>query len=120
MTLPKASFVCLLDPKQTARKQSPRPLCPAGPVTTARGLAPRRVDNGGVVSALKGFPMESVSSRAVRPSPRSRKPAQFLVLLRGRVLFTADSLAEAFAWRDGFGAGAVYELRTAPRIGGAA
>lgn len=43
------------------------------------------------------------------PAPKSRKrPANFIVVIRGRTVFEHETLSAATAWRDGFGAGVIY------------
>ncbi len=49
--------------------------------------------------------------------PQSLKPSRnrvssFVVILAGRIVFTADTLSQAAAWRDGHGAGAIYQRVT--------
>ena len=56
----------------------------------------------------------------VTPSPvqarRSRKrPAAFVVILEGEVIFEHDTMSGAAAWRDGFGRGAIFERVPEPR-----
>lgn len=46
--------------------------------------------------------------------PQSLKPSRnrvqsFIVVLSGRIIYQSESLSQAASWRDGFGAGVVYE-----------
>lgn len=58
---------------------------------------------------------------AVSPvAPKSRKRpvkrlATYIVVHCGRVVFEHGSMSAAFAWRDGFGGGVVFERVPTPR-----
>jgi hypothetical protein len=44
---------------------------------------------------------------AVKPS--RNRVSRFVVILAGRIVFTADTLLQASTWRDSHGAGSVYQ-----------
>ncbi len=51
--------------------------------------------------------------------PQSLKPSRsrvspFIVVLSGRVVFSADTLSAAAAWRDGRGMGCIFQMVTTP------
>lgn len=52
--------------------------------------------------------MEAVLNGAARPVSRKRI-ADYVVVLRGRVIFEAPTISEAVGFRDGLGAGSIYE-----------
>ena len=46
-------------------------------------------------------------------APKSRKrPVNYVVVIRGRIAFEHETMSAAFAWRDGFGSGQVFERVT--------
>jgi hypothetical protein len=51
--------------------------------------------------------MSHTRPQSVKPSTTRVKP--FAVLLSGRVIYQADTLAAVAAWRDAYGAGVLFE-----------